>query len=242
MNWRMPASVARNRTARQRKALFARAMARMFGSIAIIAAGRVLIGAEVVAPAQPVVVDAGDIGLAGVDAWWYPAWVPRSCRLPFASAPPGSSAVIVACALREFARCRRCCQSRGRSSLLTVRQAAISAALSGGDRARGTRGQEGVAGRGQQPHPGRREPGRHAQGQRPVPAQQQRFAGGQAARRAAGQLRRAQEFGAVVHGDRRTQPGGLTVQRGQVPTRPAAAANALGGWARAMAPASGRAR
>ena len=36
-NWRMPASVARNRTARPRKARLARAMPRMFGSIAIIA-------------------------------------------------------------------------------------------------------------------------------------------------------------------------------------------------------------
>jgi hypothetical protein len=37
MNCRMPASAARNRTARPRKSRLARAMARMFGSIAIIA-------------------------------------------------------------------------------------------------------------------------------------------------------------------------------------------------------------
>ena len=84
-----------------------------------------------------------------------------------------------------------------------------------GHRATRPGGEERVAGRGQQPHAGHRDARRGPQRERAVPAEQQRLPLGQAAGRPGGQVRRAEQQGAVVHGDGRAEPRRLAVQRNQ---------------------------
>ena len=99
----------------------------MFGSIVIIR-GRVW--SDGCCPAKPVVVDAGDVCLTGVDAWGYRAGFHGhvvSCFADATGIPLGHRSRAV----RKLIRLRRCCHSPGRSSALTAARPRFTRALGG---------------------------------------------------------------------------------------------------------------